>query len=213
MISVLLLLFHFAVPFALLLFRRAKQNLRVLAALAGAILVFRLLDYLWQIGPGRGSGGFRHIWIYLVVLIATGGSGHGKRSVLWTHLERTRMNTVSSPKQRSQAWEQKDVSGPALLRFVFCLGTAALVIHLAVGLLYRSLKSTGRALSFPRETPVVQWNAVPKPWLEIAGNSRAALSAPATYQWADRRKGIVQIPIDRAIELVAHGMITNETRK
>ncbi len=50
-LSVFLMLFHFAVPFALLLSRLLKRNLRLLSAVAAAILVMRLIEIFWLIAP------------------------------------------------------------------------------------------------------------------------------------------------------------------
>jgi hypothetical protein len=121
--------------------------------------------------------------------------------------------SVSTENERSTRWERKDVSGPAVLRFVVYLSAAALVIHLLVGLFYSGLKAAGESASFPAETPVVQWDHTPKPWLEIAeGPSKAELPVDG-YGWVDPQNGIVRIPINRAIELFAREMMTNEIRK
>ena len=50
-VGVLLLVFHFALPFALLLSRPLKRNARALAGVAGLMLLMRLVDLYWLIGP------------------------------------------------------------------------------------------------------------------------------------------------------------------
>ncbi|NJK80423.1 MAG: hypothetical protein HC876_02580 [Chloroflexaceae bacterium] len=50
-ITVILVLFHFALPFALLLSRLLKRNLRMLAAVAGLILLMRMLENFWIVAP------------------------------------------------------------------------------------------------------------------------------------------------------------------
>jgi len=51
-LALLILLFHFALPFLLLLSRTIKSNRRVLAAVAIALLVMRQVDLYWLVIPG-----------------------------------------------------------------------------------------------------------------------------------------------------------------
>lgn len=46
-----IIVLHFAVPFAMLLFQDAKKNLRALATIAGGILLIRAVDGLWTLAP------------------------------------------------------------------------------------------------------------------------------------------------------------------
>ncbi len=63
---------HFGLPFALLLMRPLKRNPRTLAAIAGFILVVRLMTDFWTIVPGfAGAEGFH--WVYLTTPVALGG--------------------------------------------------------------------------------------------------------------------------------------------
>lgn len=66
-VGTLLLLFHFAIPFALLLFREHKRSLARLAGLATALLFMRAVDLAWTILPAfhTASG----IWIVAVPLL------------------------------------------------------------------------------------------------------------------------------------------------
>ncbi|MGE0452290.1 MAG: hypothetical protein AB7O37_06165 [Vicinamibacteria bacterium] len=75
-IAVLLLVFHFALPFLMLLSRELKRNLRALALVAGGLFAVRLLDLFWLIAPdlqGHGSHGFQLHWLDLVAPTAIGG--------------------------------------------------------------------------------------------------------------------------------------------
>jgi hypothetical protein len=72
-IAVALLLFQFAAPFFILLFRRAKRNLRVLGAIAGAVLAFRILDLFWIATPAGRPHGPALDWTDLAALAAVGG--------------------------------------------------------------------------------------------------------------------------------------------
>jgi hypothetical protein len=57
-VGLFLVVFHFAVPFLLLLSRPLKRDARRLSRVAGALLFARLVDLFWLIGPeappGRG---------------------------------------------------------------------------------------------------------------------------------------------------------------
>lgn len=51
-----LLVFHFAVPFFLLLVRRAKRSALALGAVAGGLLAMRLVDVFWLVAPAFRPG-------------------------------------------------------------------------------------------------------------------------------------------------------------
>ena len=59
-VALFLVVFHFFVPFLLLLWRRTKRNVRALAAVAGWIAVLRLVDLFWVLGPSFGHAGAHH---------------------------------------------------------------------------------------------------------------------------------------------------------
>jgi len=77
-VAVLLLVFHFALPFALLLSRPLKRNARALAGVAALMLVMQAVDLFWLIGPdlathGEGEAPFRIHWMDLAALAGLGG--------------------------------------------------------------------------------------------------------------------------------------------
>jgi hypothetical protein len=77
-LAVLLLVFHFALPFALLLSRPLKRNAKALAGVAALMLVMQALDLFWLIGPdlathGEGEAPFRIHWMDLAALLGLGG--------------------------------------------------------------------------------------------------------------------------------------------
>lgn len=74
-VALLLLVFHFFVPFLILLWREAKQRLRMLTLLACVLLVLRALDTYWLIAPSfTDHPGRRHVsWMDLPLLIGIGG--------------------------------------------------------------------------------------------------------------------------------------------
>jgi len=69
----LLVLFHFVLPFFLLLWRRIKRDLRLLPYVAMLILLMRLIDLFWLVGPAFHPHGFRLHWLDLVLPVAIGG--------------------------------------------------------------------------------------------------------------------------------------------
>jgi hypothetical protein len=77
-VGIALILFHFAFPFLMLLQQDFKRRSRSIATLAVFILVMRLLDMFYLIGPtnwvsGEHTPGFYVHWLDLVAPIAVGG--------------------------------------------------------------------------------------------------------------------------------------------
>jgi hypothetical protein len=72
-IALLLAVFHFAVPFALLLSRGTKRRLRTLATVAGAIILMRLVDLFWLVVPAFHPAGPRLHWMDLAAPVGIGG--------------------------------------------------------------------------------------------------------------------------------------------
>jgi hypothetical protein len=103
-VAVSLILLMFAAPFILLLSADLKRNRKGLAAVAGLILVMRVVDLLWLIVPGFG-GGHAHgseeagspvlaVLLFLVTLAGIGGAWLGY--FLW-ELQRRPLLPVHSP--------------------------------------------------------------------------------------------------------------------
>jgi hypothetical protein len=59
-VALAIVIFHFAVPFLLLLTRQTKRSLRMLGAVAGVIVVLRYVDYLWIVLPMFEQGHHAH---------------------------------------------------------------------------------------------------------------------------------------------------------
>jgi hypothetical protein len=66
-VSAAVLLGHFVLPFVLLLSRDLKRRPRLLAKVAGAILVMRLVDLLWLVEPMFERKGFPIHWMDLAL--------------------------------------------------------------------------------------------------------------------------------------------------
>ncbi len=78
-VGLVLILFHFAFPFIILLSRDLKRNAKWLAIMAVFILAMRCVDMFYQIAPsptiagGHGDGGFHVSWMDFAAVIGIGG--------------------------------------------------------------------------------------------------------------------------------------------
>ena len=75
-VDLALILFHFALPFVLLLSRDLKRSARPLALLAGFMIVMRFVDLFWLVAPNPLPGkpnGTSLSWLDIVLTIGIGG--------------------------------------------------------------------------------------------------------------------------------------------
>jgi hypothetical protein len=77
-VAVALLVFHFALPFALLLSRGLKRNARTLGAVAALMLVMQLVDLFWLVSPDLIGHGHENVplrvhWMDPVAALGLGG--------------------------------------------------------------------------------------------------------------------------------------------
>ena len=72
-VGVLLILFHFALPFVLLLSRDLKRNARALALLAVGVIFMRLVDLFWLTAPEFWPGSFHLHWMDIAAPVGIGG--------------------------------------------------------------------------------------------------------------------------------------------
>ena len=72
-VALSLVLFHFALPFALLLSRDLKRSSRSLLFIAGLILIMRQVDLFWLVTPDFRKGRFGVSWSDFVAPVALGG--------------------------------------------------------------------------------------------------------------------------------------------
>ena len=70
-VAILLTVFHFALPFLVLLSRRTKKHAGNLVKIAGWMLVARFLDFFWWIKPAFTEFGIH--WMDVAALAAVGG--------------------------------------------------------------------------------------------------------------------------------------------
>ena len=72
-IGLLLVLFHFALPFALLLSRTLKRRGKTLVRIAAIIILMRFVDLFWLVSPNFNQSGFRVHWMDFLAPIGIGG--------------------------------------------------------------------------------------------------------------------------------------------
>jgi hypothetical protein len=72
-LGAILIVFHFAVPFLILLSRAAKKNSRVLVWVAIGLMVMRLADLFWLIAPEFHEKGFHFHPLDILLPIGMGG--------------------------------------------------------------------------------------------------------------------------------------------
>jgi hypothetical protein len=77
-VAIALVVFHFALPFALLLSRDLKRNARSLGAVAVLMLVMQLVDLFWLIAPDLAGHGYEAVplrvhWMDLAATLGLGG--------------------------------------------------------------------------------------------------------------------------------------------
>ena len=73
-VALVLVVFHFAIPFLLLLSRRVKREPQLLAKVAVGLLVVRAVDLFWLIAPELHHDGLSVSWLDLVLPLALGSA-------------------------------------------------------------------------------------------------------------------------------------------
>jgi hypothetical protein len=72
-VVIFLALFHFFIPFFLLLFRSSKRKLDRLALLAGMVFLAHLVDIFWMVRPSAEKTGVHVRWTDFTALLGVGG--------------------------------------------------------------------------------------------------------------------------------------------
>jgi hypothetical protein len=78
-LALVVVVFHFFLPFLLLLSRNLKRDARKLAQVAVVLLAMRVLDLFWLVAPdaplghGAGHGGLHPHWMDLTTVVGVGG--------------------------------------------------------------------------------------------------------------------------------------------
>ena len=72
-VGLLLVVFHFLLPFLVLLSRGTKRNARLLGITAALVLVMRFVDLLWLVLPAFSKGKLSIHWMDLALPLGIGG--------------------------------------------------------------------------------------------------------------------------------------------
>jgi hypothetical protein len=72
-VALVMVLFHFAIPFLLLMVRKLKRTGTALTTIAGILLFARLVELVWQIAPSFHTKALYLHWLYFVAPLAIGG--------------------------------------------------------------------------------------------------------------------------------------------
>jgi hypothetical protein len=72
-VGVSLVVFHFAVPFLVLLSRRVKEDAAMLARVALLVILMRFVDLFYTLGPEASPGGLRLHWLDITATAGIGG--------------------------------------------------------------------------------------------------------------------------------------------
>lgn len=105
------------------------------------------------------------------------------------------------------AHERDRIAVPAVVKLLAALlGTILVSAALSAWLLQVLGKATGDNAAFAHADPLPAFAAPrlqPKPQLDIDDYRAAKRAQLETYRWIDREQGVVAIPIERAMELLA----------
>ncbi|MBZ5613658.1 MAG: hypothetical protein LAO23_06585 [Acidobacteriia bacterium] len=71
-VGLFLVVFHFAVPFALLLSQRLKRKTRTLVRIASWLMVMRIVDIFWHVEPASHPA-FHLSWLHFMIVAGIGG--------------------------------------------------------------------------------------------------------------------------------------------
>jgi hypothetical protein len=88
LVSLLIIILHFLVPFAALTFFASKRNTRVLGVVAGLLMAMHYVNIYWLVIPTIAATDAMFSWIDLATLVGMGGI------LMWLFLERFRRNPV-----------------------------------------------------------------------------------------------------------------------
>jgi len=72
-IAMVIVIFHFFVPFSLLLLRKTKQRSKVLVKIAVAMFFMRFIDLFWTVAPNFNDGKFGIHWMDILAPVGIGG--------------------------------------------------------------------------------------------------------------------------------------------
>jgi len=203
-----LIAFHFAVPFTVLLSRRAKRRRTWLAWIAALLLIANLVDALWLVVPDEHPQGLVLHWTDLFAPLGLGA--------LWLCVfigrapaRRVRASaSLSTPHPAGMLMAELHPFGhePTAIaaRRVLWVGAvvAALVLIIIACCTGRAARHDPAVARLPREPPpsaAPRLQAHPHGDLVVLLRQQEALLS--SYAWIDATHGTARIPIERAMAI------------
>jgi hypothetical protein len=98
-------LFHFFLPFMVLLFRAVKKRGRFLARIALSLLIIHFVYACWMIAPGAFPNGIELSWLYLAAPAGIGGIWIA--AFLW-FLGRAPLIPVNDPRMQAEMAQDEE---------------------------------------------------------------------------------------------------------
>lgn len=97
LLSMFLMVFHFMVPFVLLIFQASKRTVAIVAAAATILFVMHYIDHYWLVMPNHvfGHHGGHLSWIHFAAIVGIGGIFVG---VFWQRMGASTLVPVGDPK-------------------------------------------------------------------------------------------------------------------
>lgn len=102
-VAITLIALHFALPFLVLLSKSVKRNTKLLGVIAAFMLLMRLVDLVWYIGPafGHGTHAPMHVhWSLATSFVGIGGIWFG---VFATQLKNRPLTSLPEPDPHAMA--------------------------------------------------------------------------------------------------------------
>ena len=217
-IGLILVLFHFAVPFLLLLSRYVKRRTRLLGGIAVGMIVMRFVDIYWNVQPAhwsfcaRALARCRHCdWsrrrVARGVHLATRTWAMGAGDAV---VYRGRLIMPKGPATHDlpvPAHETRDLSIRAIVWFAAGLVIGGVVIYFVLGGFWVFL-SDHNDQGGPVSPFATTHQLPPEPRLQVSPPAELRdfrlweNQQVYTYGWVNRPGGVVRLPIDRAMDVV-----------
>ncbi len=226
-VALVLVLVHFVMPFLVLLSRDIKRHARAVAVVALVLVAARFVDLFWLLRPAVAPEGVAlhwldpaaaaaigGMWIWLFVVAAEDPAraaaqrpGHPEGGLS--------MDTRSHPEPPAPdvtlGHEERDVYPRPIVLAVLGLVAVSAAAFVAMHLLFNLLAAfEARETAAPsplagtyglKEAPAPRLQTSPlHDLVDLRARDAAALHE---YAWVDRDAGVVRIPIERAIALLA----------
>ena len=223
-IGLFLVVFHFAVPFLILLSRNVKRRARTVGMVALWILAVRAVDLFWLVRPEFPQTGFAVHWLDLTLAVGLGGVWLGvfarqlkTRPLLPLGEPEVRQMLAEAARDRRDPKDERKVAEALDLRFERADVVPGVIVRWAIGLGLVSIVAAAVAvwlLVFLRrreesgdpQRPPLYFSAETrqpegvrlqsKPFDDLRTLREQETEGRGLYGWVDPAAGTVRIPIE-----------------